>query len=139
MPRIDELNRAVRFGLPGDDHVADACRACLAARDAFIASPLAVPGDGRRFVTRFGVHTGEAVVGNVGGEERMQFTAVGAVVNFASRIERLNKLYDTDILVSEAVFRKVEDRFLFRRIDDVPIPGISEPASLYVLIGERTR
>jgi adenylate cyclase len=122
-----------------EDHVADACRACLAARDAFAASPLAVPGDGRSFVTRFGVHTGEAVIGNVGGEERMQFTAVGATVNLASRIERLNKLYDTDILVSEAVFRKAGDRFVFRRIDDVRIPGISEPARLYVLIGERVR
>ncbi len=120
-----------------EDHVVDACRACLAARDAFAAAPLVVPGDGRALVTRFGIHTGEAVVGNVGGAERMQFTAVGSAVNLASRIERLNKTLGTAILVSEAVFLKAEHRFLFRRIEDVAIPGIAEPANVYELIAER--
>jgi adenylate cyclase len=120
-----------------EDHVANACLACLAARDSFESSPLPVPGTQRTFVTRFGIHTGEAVVGNVGGSERIQFTAVGAHVNLASRIEGLNKVYGTRILVSETVAHRVDALFEFRRIDDAVIAGLSERVSVYELIGER--
>ena len=52
--------------------------------------------------TRFGLHSGEAVVGNVGSSDRMGYTVLGATVNLAARLEALNKDYGTEILVSEA-------------------------------------
>jgi adenylate cyclase len=103
-----------------DDHIAHACMAALACRDASRALAInwtkqAIP----TFETRFGLHCGEAVVGNVGGADRINFTAVGATINLASRLEALNKIYKTDILVSEDVAVQVDQQFLLRRIDRV--------------------
>ena len=58
------------------------------------------------FRTRFGLHTGPAVVGNVGARERINYTLVGAVANQASRLEGLNKVYGTEILASGEVARR---------------------------------
>ncbi len=60
-------------------------------------APARVPPIGR---TRVGVHFGEAIVGNFGGEGRIQYTALGDAMNTAARLEGANKPLDTTILVS---------------------------------------
>ena len=57
------------------------------------------------FRTRFGIRTGPAVVGNVGPKDRVQYTGMGDTVNVASRLEGLNKTFNTTILVSGSVQR----------------------------------
>ena len=86
------------------DHVAMACLGALRASrrlDKLNAEFLREGGGEMR--TRFGVHTGDAVVGNVGSVDRINYTALGHTVNMASRFEKLNKRYGTTILVSEDV------------------------------------
>ena len=89
---------------PDPDHIANACRAALQAAAAGRQlsekwRQLGRPG----FRTRFGLHTGLAVVGNVGAREHINYTLVGAVANQASRLEGLNKMYHTEILASGEV------------------------------------
>src|SRR5450631_1613709 len=124
---------------PQADHVARACRAVLAAKAAgehlnaeFEASGL------KPFITRFGIHVGEAVVGNVGSTERMNYTALGNTVNLAARLEGLNKEFGTTILVSEDVYRQVKDLFKFKVLDAVVAKGMTKETRVFELTGVST-
>ena len=64
------------------------------------------------YETRFGLHVGDAVVGNVGSCDRMNYTALGATVNLAARLEGLNKNYGTRVLVERG--RQAQRRAPFR-------------------------
>jgi adenylate cyclase len=118
------------------DHVAAGCLGMLAGRAAGAAFNAELAADGvAPFVTRFGLHTGAAVAGNVGSRDRMQYTALGATVNLAARIESLNKHYGTQLLVSGAVEEATRGRFLYRPVDVVIPYGMTVPVSLFELIG----
>jgi adenylate cyclase len=127
------------WNAPSDDadHVAHACAAALACREANRRLNEEFEREGwPAYLTRFGIHTGEAVVGNIGSADRMNYTVLGATVNLAARLEPLNKDYGTEILVSEAVEQRVRDRFGFRFVDRVRPKGFDEPVEVFELVGE---
>jgi len=118
------------------DHAANACRALLACMRANEALDLKAAGAGMPpLPTRFGLHTGEAIIGNIGSADRMQYTALGADVNLASRLEPLNKRYGTRNLVSAATKAKAGDRFLFRSVAIVRPAGTTKPIEVFELLG----
>ena len=128
------------WNAPTDDplHVDNACRGTLTAYSLSedLNKDLVLEGS-HAMRTRFGLHTGEALVGNMGARDRMQYTCLGANVNLASRIEGMNKQYGTNILVSDAVRRQASRDFVFRRVDIVEAKGTSLPVTVYELLGER--
>lgn len=90
-------------------------------------------------ITRFGLHTGPAVVGSFGAISRQQYTAMGDTINVASRLEGLNKEFNTSILVSAAIHNAVADRFELRPLGLVQVKGRAEKVDLWELVGESRR
>jgi adenylate cyclase len=116
------------------DHVERACRAALAAKTASDTLNLEFESEGLPpFRVRFGIHVGDAVVGNIGSTERMNYTVLGNSVNLAARLEALNKDYGTTILVSQAVRERVEGSFCFKSIASVIAKGMSTETCIYEL------
>ncbi|WNJ98528.1 adenylate/guanylate cyclase domain-containing protein [Thalassospiraceae bacterium LMO-JJ14] len=89
----------------------------------------------KRFDTRFGLHWGLVVAGPVGDDDRADSTLIGDNVNLASRLESLNAMYGTQILVSDAFYDclSADRRVLCRRIDRILMPGHKEPLNLYTV------
>jgi len=119
-----------------EEHAILACEAAIHAREASRALNEAWRSKGMpELYTRFGIHTGETIIGNVGSDDRINYTAMGAPVNLASRLEGLNKYYGTQILVSETVVERVEGRFAFRSVGKVMPKGLSVPIKIFELMG----
>ena len=128
----------VLWGAPAEleDAEHQACLAAIELQKAFdtLNADWAARGL-HTFHTRVGIHTGVAVVGVLGSNNRLSYTAFGDAINVASRIEGINKELGTRILLSEATFEGLRGRLHTRRIDAVELRGRQQKLVLYELVG----
>ncbi len=89
--------------------------------------------------TRFGIASGMAVVGNVGMERKLNFTAIGDAVNVAARLQILNKKLKTLVLIDESTYRRVADNVATRGLGPHEIEGREKPVCIYELEGLRAQ
>lgn len=123
--------------VPDASHADNGCRCALTMKTAIDGLNEANAGNGRpALFTRFGLHTGAAVVGSFGAISRQQYTAMGDTINVASRLEGLNKEFGTSILVSAAIHAAVADRFQLHPLGLVQLKGRAEKVDLWELVGE---
>jgi len=128
--------------IPKKDHAIMACRAAFEHRiycrklqeekQEFNAA------DNFHIHTRIGVNSGPIVAGNIGSKNRMDYTAIGDNVNLAARLEGVNKIYKTQIMLSESTYDLIKKQFLCRELDRLRVKGKTEPTSVYELLDEKT-
>jgi len=130
------------FGAPLDlpDHATRACYAAIRMKQAEdkLNEELMATGDiPMPLYTRIGINTGAMVVGNMGTDNKMNYTIMGNDVNMAARLEGVNKQYGTWILVAESTWNETKGLFVGRRLDRVRVLGIDKPVQLYNILGVR--
>ena len=122
--------------IPRKDHAVLACRTALDMLDAL--DELQATWKTERLPILdigIGINTGPMIVGNMGSENRFDYTVIGDAVNLGSRIEGLNKTYGTRVLISEFTYDQVRDEFPHvREIDITRVRGRTEPVRIYELM-----
>jgi adenylate cyclase len=125
------------FGAPVEDpeHPAQACLAALEMEKMLSAfydqddHPDRPP-----FQSRIGIHTGRIVVGNIGTERRVDYTAIGDAVNVAARLEQANKQYGTRILISQSTYEQAKGAIEAREIDLLRLTGKETPIRVFEVL-----
>ncbi len=125
------------FGAPLEqtDHAQRACRAAIAMREQRQALHTEWVQIGRPLLkARTGINSGPMLVGNLGSRYRFAYGVLGDQVNLGSRLEGLNKVYGTDILIGENTARLVKDDFIMREVDSVRVVGRQQGVRVYELV-----
>ena len=118
------------------DHAAAACEAALRQDEAVGKLRERWRSEGKpEIYFRVGLNTGEVVAGNMGSSRRFNYTVIGDSVNLASRLEGVNKLYGTRILLGEETYELIKGAFECRRLDRVRVVGRERTIAVYELIG----
>ncbi len=119
----------------GND-VFNAVNASMMMRDELIKFN-AERGDAKHPIIRIGcgIHCGPVLAGQIGSEDRMEYTVIGDTVNVASRIESLNKIFATDVLITEEVADRIRNRFRLVPMQKIRVKGKKKPMQIYAVLG----
>lgn len=123
--------------VPQADHAQRACRAALRCREGFVGLQRRWMEKGLpRLGFRIGIHTGEAIVGEIGSAERSTYTVIGDTANLASRLEGVNKVFGTTVICSEQTVAALGPDLVTRELDCIRVAGRRAPLRVYELVGE---
>jgi adenylate cyclase len=121
--------------LPQNDHAEKACHTALDMAEALKDLQKSWEIDGLPEISiGIGINTGPMSVGNMGSNMLFDYTVVGDQVNLGSRIEKLNREYDTNIIISEFTHQHIKDIFVCRELDIVRVRGRKEPVRIFELL-----
>ena len=128
------------FGTPVfyEDHAVKACYAALEMQERLSKLNLSKYTDViNRLYCRIGINSGHMIVGNMGSKNVFDYTVMGDAVNLASRLEGANKLYQTNIMISEDTYKLVKDAVISRPLDLIRVKGREKPVRVLEVIARR--
>jgi adenylate cyclase len=86
---------------------------------------------------RVGIATGHMIVGNIGSEKNLEYTCIGDTVNYSSRLEGINKVYGTDIIIDIFTRKNVEHDLFLRELDTIQVKGRSQGSQIFEVLAEQ--
>ena len=136
------------WNAPLDDpeHAYNACASSLAMFDALrilnAERKLEAEEAGTEFLSLnvgVGINTGDCVVGNMGSEQRFDYSVLGDAVNLAARLEGQSKNYGVDVVIGEVTYNQVGDRFATIELDQIAVKGKTEAVTIFAILGPPER
>ena len=122
--------------LEQEDHALLACKSALEQMEALRQLNKEFPED-KQINIGIGLNSGKMTVGNMGSQQRMDYTLIGDNVNLGARLEGTNKQYRTNIIISEYTYGLVKDKMVVRELDNIRVKGKNKPVLIYELIDEK--
>jgi len=129
------------YGAPLEqaDHPSRACHSALNMMEGLKKLNESWILDGKKPLDiGIGINTGMMMVGNMGSDQRFDYTVMGDAVNLSSRLEGANKAYQTNILISDSTYEWVKDEFVCMQMDSVRVKGKTLPVNIYHLVGKNS-
>jgi len=121
--------------IPHRDHAVRACLTALEYQSALEKLRSEWKKKKKKlFYARIGIHTGKMVVGNVGSQRRFDYTVIGDSVNLGARLEGVNKVFGTEILISDDTYKAAKHKIEAREIDLITVKGKTRPVRAYELL-----
>ncbi len=138
LEKFQETSFMALFGTPltQPDHAIRACRTALTIKTN-------MPEIYRRWglnnsvhlKIQIGINTEDVIVGNVGSKARFHYTAIGDAVNHTARLEGVNRIFGTEIIISEHTLQQLDQQFVTRQLGCVIVKGRTKPVKIYELVG----
>jgi class 3 adenylate cyclase/CHASE2 domain-containing sensor protein len=126
----DEIMAFWNAPVEQENHAELACRTALEMMEVLHGLNAQWP-EQKKLNIGIGLNTGVMTVGNMGSKNRMDYTLMGDNVNLGARLEGTNKIYGTNIIISEFTYAQVKERFVCRELDNIRVKGKQQPVKIY--------
>jgi adenylate cyclase len=129
----DEIMAFWNAPIEQENHAELACKSALEMMDVLHTLNDSWP-ENKKLNIGIGLNTGVMTVGNMGSQNRMDYTLMGDNVNLGARLEGTNKIYGTNIIISEFTYEKIRDNFICRELDNIRVKGKLKPVKIYEIM-----
>ena len=121
--------------IPDTNHAAQACKCALEMqKELKELQPYFQEHFDIEFNIRIGLNSGPVTAGNMGSEQRFEYTVIGEAVNVAARLEPMNKQFGTFCIIGEDTFVEIQDEIEVKYLDAVALKGVSDKVKIYELL-----